>query len=123
SLVDYKVWGSLVDYKVWGSLVDYKVSGLQVDNKVVEFIDEVINVEQVVHAANKIFLDEQVEVNGDAMLCCASGKSCQGAAYICVHFYDSAPSGSYGTMTYLIKAMTKALRTLPCQGQIDCVVS
>nr|CAD7453579.1 unnamed protein product [Timema tahoe] len=75
-----------------------------------------------------------MKVNGDATLCCAKpqdhretslsgGLLCGGAAYVCQHFYDSAPSGSYGTMTYLVRAVAFMLGGLPEDGEIDCTVS
>jgi phosphorylase kinase alpha/beta subunit len=76
----------------------------------------------------------QMEVDGDATLCCAKprdgrettsggGLLCGGAAYICQHFYDSAPSGSYGTMTYLMRAVVSLLDCFPGEGFIDCNIS
>ena len=47
----------------------------------------------------------QRQQDGDAVQCCARDKKeatasgglpCEGAAYVCSHFYDSAPSGSFG---------------------------
>lgn len=75
----------------------------------------------------------QMKVNGDATLCCAKPKEsremspsggllCGGAAYICQHFYDSAPSGSFGTMTYIMRATATLLDCLPPDGDIDCNV-
>jgi len=76
----------------------------------------------------------QMKVNGDATLCCAKPKEkremtssgsllCGGAAYICQHFYDSAPSGSYGTMTYITRAVASLLDGVPRDGEVDCSVS
>ena len=77
----------------------------------------------------------QMEINGDATLCCAKpdherdlsspegGLICGGAAYICQLFYDSAPSGSYGTMTYLIKGTAAILNCLSDNEEITCNVS
>ncbi len=48
---------------------------------------------------------------------------CAGAANICQHFYDSAPSGCYGTMTYLVRAIAQTLNCLPKDGQIDCSIT
>ena len=75
-------------------------------------------------------------MNGDATLCCAKSKEelieggaagkgliCGGAANICQHFYDSAPSGCYGTMTYLVRAVAQTLNCLPKDGQVDCNIS
>lgn len=75
----------------------------------------------------------QINVDGDATLCCAKPKEerettstggllCGGAAYICQHFYDSAPSGSFGTMTYIMRAAATLLDCLPSDGEIDCNV-
>lgn len=74
-----------------------------------------------------------MKVNGDATLCCAKpresrettatgGLLCGGAGYICQHFYDSAPSGSFGTMTYIVRATASLLDCLPEDGDIDCNV-
>lgn len=83
---------------------------------------------------NKITLKYfQINVDGDATLCCAKPKEerettstggllCGGAAYICQHFYDSAPSGSFGTMTYIMRAAATLLDCLPSDGEIDCNV-
>lgn len=70
-------------------------------------------------------------MRGDATLCCAKrgektedgGLVCGGAAYICQHFYDSAPSGSYGTMTYVTRAVAKLIKSLPNKGNVNCAVS
>lgn len=48
---------------------------------------------------------------------------CGGAAYVCQHFYDSAPSGKFGTMTYITRAMATQLDCLPKDGDMDCVIS
>lgn len=76
-----------------------------------------------------------MEINGDATLCCAKpeherelsatdgGLICGGAAYICQLFYDSAPSGSFGTMTYLMRGIASLLNVQPANDQVDCIVS
>ncbi|XP_044256007.1 probable phosphorylase b kinase regulatory subunit alpha isoform X1 [Tribolium madens] len=94
----------------------------------------VIQVEHLVHIANELFLDDQMKCDGDATLCCAKPKEmretsktggllCGGAAYICQHFYDSAPSGCYGTMTYMTRAVAVTLECLPKQKELDCTIS
>jgi phosphorylase kinase alpha/beta subunit len=94
----------------------------------------IIQVEHLVHIANELFLDDQMKCDGDATLCCAKPKElretskmggllCGGAAYICQHFYDSAPSGCYGTMTYMTRAVAVTLDCLPKQGEVDCTIS
>lgn len=73
-------------------------------------------------------------IDGDATLCCAKPKEqremtamgtllCGGAAYICQHFYDTAPSGSYGTMTYITRAIALTLDCLPKDGDLECSIS
>ncbi|CAH0561386.1 unnamed protein product [Brassicogethes aeneus] len=91
----------------------------------------VIEVEALVHAANNLFLENQIKNNGDATLCCAKSKDyregngllCGGAASVCQHFYDSAPSGAYGTMTYMTRAVAVTLDCLPKHGELDCTIS
>ncbi|XP_018360709.1 PREDICTED: probable phosphorylase b kinase regulatory subunit alpha isoform X1 [Trachymyrmex cornetzi] len=93
-----------------------------------------IEVEHLVHKANAIFLEDQMAIDGDATLCCAKPKEqremtamgtllCGGAAYICQHFYDTAPSGSYGTMTYITRAVAVMLDCLPKDGDLECSIS
>ncbi|XP_011702816.1 PREDICTED: probable phosphorylase b kinase regulatory subunit alpha isoform X1 [Wasmannia auropunctata] len=93
-----------------------------------------IEVEHLVHKANAIFLEDQMAIDGDATLCCAKPKEqremtamgtllCGGAAYICQHFYDTAPSGSYGTMTYITRAVAVTLDCLPKEGDLECSIS
>nr|XP_018905270.1 PREDICTED: probable phosphorylase b kinase regulatory subunit alpha isoform X2 [Bemisia tabaci] len=94
----------------------------------------IISVESLVHKANQLFLDDQLKMNGDATLCCAKtpGKReitpsgmllCGGAAHICQHFYDSAPSGSYGTMTFIMRAVAMLLDCFNHDEEIDCTIS
>lgn len=76
-----------------------------------------------------------MEINGDATLCCAKpdherdfsttegGLICGGAAYICQLFYDSAPSGSFGTMTYLMRGIASFLNIQPANDEVNCIVS
>ena len=47
---------------------------------------------------------------------------CGGEMGVCVHFYDSAPSGPFGTMSYLVRAVCSVLNTVPDSGNIDCNV-
>jgi phosphorylase kinase alpha/beta subunit len=83
-------------------------------------LNEIIYVDGIVGQANEMFLQDQKKSNGDATLCCASGKRCPGARNICEHFYDLAPSGRYGSMNYLFKAITKVLKI---NENPDCIVS
>jgi phosphorylase kinase alpha/beta subunit len=84
------------------------------------YLNEIIIVDRIVERANEMFLQDQRKTDGDATLCCASGKRCTGARSICEHFYDLAPSGRYGSMNYLFKSVTRLLRI---NENPDCVVS
>lgn len=107
---------------------------LVTEHNMVSSLGDIICVEHLVHKANQIFLEDQRKLNGDAMLCCAketkdetlahsSGLLCGGVAYICQNFYDSAPSGSFGTMVYIAKAVASVLNCLPKHGESECTIS
>eukprot|EP00795_Rhopilema_esculentum_P000411 gene411-10079_t len=86
------------------------VLSLILENEGKTFIHGVIAIDQIVADANKLFLEHQKECQGDASLCCAKDgfyPVCGATNQICRHFYDSAPSGSYGTMTYFAQAILK----------------
>lgn len=93
----------------------------------VDSIGGIIHVDRILHLANDLFLNDQVQLLAkDTLpmfmyspgftlfyLCLLPKKSHSASDYflekdpatgICNFFYDSAPSGSYGTMTYLSKA-------------------
>ena len=91
-------------------------------NKVVPLLDDIIDVETIVHEANSIFLRDQAECGGDATLCCAADKKVEkcGSAGICRFFYDSAPSGQYGTMCYIVRGACCVLDKFPVEGNIEC---
>lgn len=106
------------------------VLSLIAEHNVASSLGGIIAVENLVHKANQIFIEDQRKVDGDATLCCGKGGSlngggliCGGSAYICQHFYDSAPSGSFGTITYLMKAVLILLNCFPQDGVIDCNLS
>jgi phosphorylase kinase alpha/beta subunit len=91
---------------------------------------ETIVVDTLVHHANEIFIKEQRDLDGDVTLCCGSTTGrpswplkCAGAAGICQNFYDSAPSGRYGTMSYMCRSVVQCLHmpTAP-DGNLDCTV-
>ncbi|XP_059060118.1 probable phosphorylase b kinase regulatory subunit alpha isoform X2 [Achroia grisella] len=106
---------------------------LVVEYKAVGHLGEMIGVENLVHKANQIFLEDQMRCNGDATLCCAKAPSevaasgllvCGGAAGVCQHLYDSAPSGSYGTMTYLARAVASLLaERIPDAAPVQCAIT
>ncbi|XP_053720532.1 phosphorylase b kinase regulatory subunit alpha, liver isoform isoform X1 [Synchiropus splendidus] len=65
----------------------------------VESIGGIIHVDRILHMANELFLsDLKSRSASDYFL------QKDPATGICNFFYDSAPSGSYGTMTYLSKS-------------------
>ncbi|KAM4701618.1 phosphorylase b kinase regulatory subunit alpha, liver isoform [Discoglossus pictus] len=67
----------------------------------VESIGGVIHVEQIVRLASELFLKDQKALGAaDHYL------DQDQATGICNFLYDSAPSGAYGTMTYLTKAVS-----------------
>ncbi|XP_037726908.1 probable phosphorylase b kinase regulatory subunit alpha isoform X12 [Drosophila subpulchrella] len=109
---------------------------LVTEHNMVPTLGGIIYVEHLVHKANQLFLEDQRKVQGDATLCCAKIKDgkeqqqaasgmllCGGAAYICQHLYDSAPSGSYGTMTYMSRAVALVLDCVPKHGEMECAIS
>ncbi|KAG7275841.1 hypothetical protein CRUP_016781 [Coryphaenoides rupestris] len=59
----------------------------------------IIHVDRIVHAANDLFLADQKSQGANEYF-----LEKDAATGICNFLYDSAPSGSYGTMTYLSKA-------------------
>ncbi|XP_071345089.1 phosphorylase b kinase regulatory subunit alpha, liver isoform isoform X1 [Trachinotus anak] len=66
----------------------------------VDSIGGIIHVDRILHLANDLFLgDQKSNSASDYFL------EKDPATGICNFFYDSAPSGSYGTMTYLSKAV------------------
>jgi len=88
------------------------VLSLVLENEGERFINGIIVVDQIVGDANKLFLEHQSECQGDASLCCATGSFtsvCGASNQICKHFYDSAPSGRYGTMTFFAQSILKRM--------------
>lgn len=70
------------------------------------------------HVFCSLCLDLQLVANGDATQCCCENRQvvtgkCGAAHNICVHFYDSAPSGRFGTMAYLSQAVLSRCRQAP----------
>ncbi|XP_031550918.1 phosphorylase b kinase regulatory subunit alpha, liver isoform-like isoform X2 [Actinia tenebrosa] len=86
---------------------------------------DTVDVDDLVYEGYQIYLREQAAIHGDSTVCCARPPheriSCGGAGGICRYFYDTAPSGRYGTMTYFSKAVAKKLSQLPHQN--ECVLS
>ncbi|XP_035508408.1 phosphorylase b kinase regulatory subunit alpha, liver isoform isoform X2 [Morone saxatilis] len=66
----------------------------------VDSIGGIIHVDRILHLANDLFLNDQKSHSASDYF-----LEKDPATGICNFFYDSAPSGSYGTMTYLSKAV------------------
>lgn len=66
----------------------------------IQSIGGIIHIDRIVHSANELFLQDQI-----AQGACEFYLEKDTATGICNFFYDSAPSGSFGTMTYLSKAV------------------
>ncbi|KAH7937834.1 hypothetical protein HPB49_016582 [Dermacentor silvarum] len=97
---------------------------LAVENDTVANFKMPIDVESIVQHANGLFLDDQRSCQGNATLCCTSPRgdmACQSSVGIYEHFYDSAPSGTYGTMTYLMRAVAYTLPDVNIS--LDCMPS
>ena len=63
-------------------------------NKIVPtLLDEIIEIEQIVHEANKIFLKDQIQFDGDATICCAdeNSKKCAKVKCISMPIYPKIP--------------------------------
>lgn len=71
----------------------------------------IVKLDEIVKSANGFFLEHQKQHDGDALLCCAGERTgkCHTTTDICRFFYDSAPSGTFGTMTYLTQAILHVL--------------
>ena len=94
-----------------------------VEHDVVPHLGGIINVLDIVRQANHLFLLDQKSDGGGATQCCLSVDEtvhCNGG--ICNLFYDSAPSGPYGTMSYLVRAVCITIDIIPEDGDIDCSV-
>ncbi|XP_063288316.1 phosphorylase b kinase regulatory subunit alpha, skeletal muscle isoform isoform X1 [Pelobates fuscus] len=78
----------------------------------IQSVGGIIHVEQIVHTANELFCQEQKALGADdGMLEIDPGTG------ICCLLYDSAPSGRFGTMTYLSKSVAITLQeSLPQSG-------
>ncbi|XP_067903774.1 phosphorylase b kinase regulatory subunit alpha, skeletal muscle isoform isoform X1 [Heterodontus francisci] len=66
----------------------------------VQSIGEIIHVDHIAHMANNLFIEEQTALGADNIM-----LEKDTATGICKLLYDSAPSGRFGTMTYLLKAV------------------
>uniref|UniRef100_A0A3Q3JHS8 Phosphorylase b kinase regulatory subunit n=1 Tax=Monopterus albus TaxID=43700 RepID=A0A3Q3JHS8_MONAL len=78
----------------------------------VDSIGGIIHVDRILHLANDLFLSDQKSHSASDYF-----LERDPATGICHFFYDSAPSGSYGTLTYLSKAVITYVQDfLPSSG-------
>ncbi|KAL4230406.1 Phosphorylase b kinase regulatory subunit alpha [Mactra antiquata] len=97
------------------------VEGLMVITMLVEgdcrinLSGQVIHVDKIVHSANTIFIEEQ-KIPSDVV------SESIGAAGVCLHLYDTAPSGRFGTMSYLARGLAVVLN-LGDHPNMECSVS
>lgn len=101
------------------------VLDLIVENETVTYFSMPIDIETIVQRAHALFLEDQRAWQGNSTLCCAGSTpviACCRTAGLCQHFLDSAPSGCYGTMMYLVRSVAYTLHDLP-QSVIECPLS
>ncbi|XP_056011600.1 probable phosphorylase b kinase regulatory subunit alpha isoform X5 [Ostrea edulis] len=78
---------------------------------------QLIQVDRIVQMANTIYLKDQ-KIPIDVV------ERSRGAAGICLHFYDTAPSGRFGTMSYLCRSLATILPIpIDKDANLDCTLS
>ncbi|XP_077488614.1 LOW QUALITY PROTEIN: putative phosphorylase b kinase regulatory subunit alpha [Amblyomma americanum] len=101
------------------------VLSLVVENEAVAHFSMPIDVETIIQRAHALFLEDQRLCRGNSTLCCLANSpvvsGCRTAGF-CQHFLDSAPSGCFGTMTYLVRSVAYTLHDLP-QSVLECPLS
>ncbi|THD20620.1 putative phosphorylase b kinase regulatory subunit alpha, partial [Fasciola hepatica] len=110
-------------------------------------LDCIVKVDEIVDTANVLFLLDHVKYDANATLCCAKALKeqnistvvqaqsvrkpgtllCHGLHGICQHFYDTPPAGRFGTMSYMVRAVSYLLQsTKPIQSDgvlsVNCSV-
>ncbi|KAL1444577.1 hypothetical protein MTO96_029755 [Rhipicephalus appendiculatus] len=101
------------------------VLNLIVENEAVTNFSMPIDIETIVQRAHALFLEDQRACRGNSTLCCAGSApiiACCRTAGLCQHFLDSAPSGCFGTMMYLVRSVAYTLHDLP-QSVLECPLS
>ncbi|KII64015.1 putative phosphorylase b kinase regulatory subunit alpha [Thelohanellus kitauei] len=90
---------------IFGKLVSY--------HRITHMKESVMQLDLIISQANEYFLENQWSVQGDALMCCAGKpqkqRKCTSSHGICQFFYDSAPSGEYGTMNFLSKSLLASI--------------
>lgn len=103
----------------------FMVLSLIVENDAAAIFSSPIDVESIVQRAHALFLEDQRLCRGNSTLCCLVNPPlvpCGRIAGICQHFLDTAPSGCFGTMTYLARSVAYTLHDLP-QSVLECPLS
>ncbi|CAH8536058.1 unnamed protein product [Dicrocoelium dendriticum] len=110
-------------------------------------LDCIVKIDDIVEIANTLFLLDQVKYDANATLCCARVMKdqnitdfsvaaglrkpvpllCHGPHGICQHFYDTPPAGRFGTMSYMVRAVSHLLQSFEPLKQrglssVDCNV-
>ncbi|XP_078602491.1 phosphorylase b kinase regulatory subunit alpha, liver isoform-like isoform X5 [Branchiostoma floridae x Branchiostoma japonicum] len=97
------------------------VLALVVDTDYKRSLRGIIMVDKLVSDANAMFISELKSVFKDEVDS-NTVEFRMGAANICTDFYDSAPSGRFGTMVYMSKAVAQTLDCEP-DSVADCTIA
>ncbi|CAL1539769.1 unnamed protein product [Lymnaea stagnalis] len=86
------------------------------DNNRVNLSGHDIEVDKIVHEANNLFIKD-LKMPQDVV------EQSMGAANICLYMYDSAPSGRFGTMAYMCRALANIIN-LPVNAEhtLECSI-
>nr|XP_039256561.1 phosphorylase b kinase regulatory subunit alpha, skeletal muscle isoform-like isoform X2 [Styela clava] len=82
------------------------------------FLNDNIRVDQILIKASDLFYDDMVKQSAPPSMLVRDT-----ASGICTEFYDCAPSGTYGTMSYLSKAVAETFSSYFPKHVQDCFVS
>jgi phosphorylase kinase alpha/beta subunit len=94
------------------------VVGMLVDADAGQSLGDVLSIDSLVYDANRLFLESMVAGMSDPTVAVPDG------GVISEEFYDSAPSGRYGTMSYLTQAVVNRVQFFPRLEPIsDCRVN
>ncbi|XP_069374593.1 phosphorylase b kinase regulatory subunit alpha, skeletal muscle isoform isoform X6 [Paralichthys olivaceus] len=81
----------------------------------IQSIGSIIHIEKIVHLANDMFYKDQMDLGAEEHI-----LDKDPATGVCRLLYDSAPSGRFGSMTYLTKAVAEYVQDLLPSG--SCAV-
>lgn len=103
--------GVLFDWKCMARKVTFCPVGSTHSRDGYSLVSFPVSVPQVELCFHYTVFPSQKQHGGPATECCLKHVgSCGGPAGVCVFFYDCAPSGRYGTMSYLAQAVADQLR-------------